>query len=233
MIVKCLICQNDFLKKTGNQITCSKECWKVQEKNKKKERMNDPEYKAKYLEKRKIEARKDYLKHTERCKQNAKKLRYTKICVYCGFEFKAYTKNMIFCWDECYRKRMSENRKWEQNPAFRNWVYVKNSDKKVSIHQFKEREFQKICKEMDSEMIQKHWYRFCENCLVNNSLRWEHHHIVFRSEKPRHEFLHDRRNIINLCIQCHNDFHKEKWKRNQIVIDRELNKIFWDDICAK
>lgn len=195
--------------------------------------MKDPEYKKIVFERKKISAQKDYAKHTERCKNNAKKLRYTKKCVFCEKEFKTYAKIVVNCSDECYRKGMSENRKWESNPAFRNWVYSKQSNQKVSVHQFKEKEFQKVCKEIDSEMLEEHWYRFCEFCLVNNSLRWEHHHIVFRSEKPRHEFLHNRENIINLCIMCHNDFHKNKWKRNQIVKDRKLNLLFWDDILNK
>lgn len=154
-------------------------------------------------------------------------------CKICNEDFLKKSHNQITCSNECRIKRMSENRKWELNPSFRNWVYVKNSSKKVSIHQFKEKEFQKNCKEMDLEMIQKHWYRFCEHCWINNSLRWEHHHIVFRSEKPRHEFLHDKRNIINLCIQCHNDFHKDKWKRNHLVYNRGLHLLFWNDVLDK
>ncbi len=101
------------------------------------------------------------------------------------------------------------------------------------IHGFKETAFQKICKEMNTEMIKNHWYRFCEFCLINNSIRWEHHHIIFRSEKPRHEFLNDKRNILHLCIKCHNEFHKHKHIRDEIVKERKLNELFWNDILCK
>lgn len=233
MIISCCICWEAFLRKTGNQVCCSKECWKLQEKNKEKERKKDPEYMKSFIERRKISARKDYLKHTERCKNNAKKLRYKSTCVFCLKEFDTYSKTVVTCSELCYRTRMSQNRIWEWNPWFRSWVYAKSSELKSWVHGFKDRKFQKVCKEMDREMIEKYSYKFCEFCLVNNSMRWEHHHIVYRSEKPRHEHIHDRSNIIHLCILCHNDFHRNKWKRNSIVMERKLNLLFWDDILDK
>ena len=224
MIVKCLICQNDFLKKTGNQITCSKECSKLQQKNNEKERKKDPEYMKLFIEKKKKSAKKDYLKHIERCKKNAMKLRYTKKCVLCEKEFKTYSKTVITCSDACYRERMSKNRKWENNPAFRNWVYSKQSNQKISIHHFKEREFTKVCKEIDDEMLRNYWYRFCEFCFVNNSPRWEHHHIVFRSEKPRHEHIHAKENIINLCI-CNRRHSNRVATKFYFIISQDLTHI--------
>jgi hypothetical protein len=206
MIIKCNICWNDFVQKTYSQLYC----WSLQ-------------CKKKVIS---IRARKDYDKHKERCKENAKKLRYTKECDFCSKEFKTYTKAIITCSNECYRKRMAKNRIWEGNPAYRNWVYMKWGEK-VKIHQFNENIFKKACKEMNEEMILKNWYRFCEYCGINNSLRWEHHHIIFRSEKPRHEFLHDKRNILHVCIKCHNQFHKNKSIRDTLVKERWLDKLFW------
>lgn len=206
MIIKCKFCWIEFVKKTYNQIIC----WSIQCKK----------------ESKKISYIQDYERHKERCMLNAKKLRYILKCVYCSNEFKSYNKSKVVCSDKWYRERMSVNRLWEKNPAYRNWVYTKWWDK-VNIHQFKERSFTKICKVMNNEMLEKYWYRFCECCWINQSLRWEHHHIVFRSEKPRHEHLHDRVNIINLCIKCHNEFHKNKSKRDPLMIERWLDKIFW------
>lgn len=99
------------MKKSHNHSACSKACKKIQEKNKTLQNLSNPEYKKKYLERKKESARKDYLKHKERCKENAKKLRYTKNCAFCSKEFKAYVKSAVTCSVECYRKRMSENRK--------------------------------------------------------------------------------------------------------------------------
>jgi hypothetical protein len=95
------------------------------------------------------------------------------------------------------------------------------------IHQKWNSKFQRMCSIMNNEMVEKYWYRFCEYCWINQSIRWEHHHIVFRSEKPWHEFLHDKLNTIHLCIKCHNEFHKNKSKRDSLMKDRWLDKIFW------
>lgn len=205
MLIKCKICSNDFVQKTYNQLYCwSKECRK----------------KVKYLS-----YKKDYEKHKERCIGNAKKPRYTKECDFCNKEFRTYSKIIITCSDKCYRERMARNRLWEWNPSYRNWAYTKESDKK--IHKKWDRLFQKMCREMNEQMIEKYWYRFCECCWVNQSLRWEHHHIVFRSEKPGHEFLHSKENTIHLCIKCHNEYHKNKSKRDSLMKERWLDKIFW------
>jgi len=201
-----MFCWEDFVKKIYNQSYCKKiECRK----------------KA-----RSISARKDYEKHKERCLSNAKKLRYTKNCKECWKEFKTYSNNILLCWKGCQIIWLKRDRMWENNPAYRNWVYKKWWEK-INIHQFKEKTFTKVCKEMNEEMMNKYWYRFCEYCWINNSLRWEHHHIVFRSEKPRHEFLHDKKNIIHVCIKCHNQFHKNKSIRDNLVKERWLDKLFW------
>lgn len=225
MIKKCCICNEDFLLKTWNQITCSKQCakerWKVVE----KERLQDPEYRRIFYEKKKISALKDYEKHRERCLLDAKKLRYTKNCKECWKEFKAYSKTLLLCSKECQSIWLKRDRIWENNPAFRNWSYTKESNK--LDHKKWDYKFQKMCKEMNEEMVEKYWYRFCECCWINQSLRWEHHHIVFRSEKPWHEFLHNKLNTIHLCIKCHNEFHKNKSKRDPLMQERWLDKIFW------
>lgn len=59
------------------------------------------------------------------------------------------------------------------------------------------------------------------------------HHIVFRSEKPNHEFLHDKRNLVIVCPECHEWYHESKGNRDQIVADRKLNLLFGDDVLNK
>ena len=211
--------------KVYNQITCSRECLFLRSKQIKKERLQDPEYRKVFYEKKKASALKDYERHKERCILNAKKLRYVLKCIHCWNDFKSYNKTKVVCSDTCYRERMSENRVWVNNPSYRNWVYTKESDKK--IHKNWDSKFQRICSIMNQEMIEKYWYRFCECCWINQSLRWEHHHIVFRSEKPWHEFLHSKENTIHVCIKCHNEYHKNKSKRDSLMIERWLDKIFW------
>lgn len=90
MIIKCAFCEEDFLKKTYNQYYCQKvECRKKG---------------------KSITAKRDYEKNKERCIENSKKPRYTKNCDFCSIEFKTYSKIIITCSDECYRKRMARNR---------------------------------------------------------------------------------------------------------------------------
>jgi hypothetical protein len=83
MIKKCCICNEDFVLKTHNQITCSKECAKSKDKEFKEEKLKDPEYRKIFYEKKKASAIKDYQKHKERCILNAKKLRYINNCKEC------------------------------------------------------------------------------------------------------------------------------------------------------
>lgn len=208
MIVKCKYCWEDFLKKTYNQLSCKSDWCKKIAKG--------------------IIARKDYEKHKERCLLNAKKLRYTLNCKECWKEFKSYSKELLLCSKECQSIWLKRDRIWEKNPAYRNWLYTKESDKK--IHRDRNNLFYRMCQKMNIEMQENYWYRFCEYCWINNSLRWEHHHIIFRSEKPLHQFLHDKRNTIHLCVKCHNIFHKDKSIRIPLIRERKLNELFWDEI---
>lgn len=205
MIIKCKFCWIEFVKKTHNQIMC----WSVQCKK----------------EAKKIISLRDYANHRERCLLNAKKLRYTKNCKECWKEFKSYQKTILMCSKECQSIWLKRDRIWKNNPAYRNWSYTKESNK-VNHNKWNSK-FQRMCSIMNEEMIEKHWYRFCECCWINQSLRWEHHHIVFRSERPWHEFLHDKLNTIHLCIKCHNEYHKNKSKRDPLMKERWLDKIFW------
>jgi len=223
---KCIICWEEFIKKVHNQLTCSFHICKLARwRNLLKEKLNDPIYKENLYKKKKEFAKIDYEKHKERYILNSKKLRYNLICIKCWKEFKWYRTKLKTCSKECQLILLKEQRIWENNPAYRNWMYKKwnnNFD-----HHYKRNEFIKNCKIQNEEMESKYWYRFCQYCWTNNSLRWEHHHIIFRSEKPKHENLHHINNIIHLCINCHNLFHKQKSIRDPIVEERKLIKLFY------
>ena len=164
-----------------------------------------------------------------------------KNCKVCNKSFKPYTTLDKFCSAQCRidNEKSKRTRNWKQsnykkimgknNPAYRNGNYCR-SVKKTAVG---ERKFQKHSKEIKSDMINNKGYIYCQYCNTSNSLKFETHHIVFRSEKPLHKHLHDKDNLMILCIQCHNDFHKDKGKRNEIVIDRKLNDMFGNDILNK
>lgn len=62
----------------------------------------------------------------------------------------------------------------------------------------------KTAQEIRKEKIALHGYWFCDKCKTNDAYHFSMHHIVYRSEKPKHEHLHNKRNLIDLCEKCHN-----------------------------
>ena len=72
--------------------------------------------------------------------------------------------------------------------------------------------------------IEQFNYPLCERCGGNQRLSI--HQLVYRSEAPKHENLHNPRNFILVCQTDHNWFHDKKSNRNQIVKERKLWELF-------
>lgn len=173
-------------------------------------------------------------------KQQPKKPK-VKDCQCCGKQFSPYTTLDKFCSVTCrvdnqkskrkfnWTKEQVEKRIGDKNPAYRNGMYAR-ANTKTSIGQ---RLFNKNNKEIRQKQIDEVGHIFCEHCKTSNSPRFEGHHLIFRSEKPLHQNLHDKENIYLLCIACHNLFHKDKGLRNEIVIQRGLDKVFGFDVLDK
>lgn len=86
-------------------------------------------------------------------------------------------------------------------------------------------------KELVEEMIDKYGYIFCQKCGFRDCGRnFEVHHIIFRSEAPKHPRLHDKINLIIVSDFCHkeawNSYHKKKDERNNLIKERKLNEVF-------
>lgn len=64
----------------------------------------------------------------------------------------------------------------------------------------------------------------------SNECRWpiERHHIIFRSEIPRHPERDNPRNILPVCSYHHKRLHDKKDRRRDIVIERDLNSLYPD-----
>ena len=88
------------------------------------------------------------------------------------------------------------------------------------------RQAEKASKEYKQEIFDKKGYLYCEDCLRSNSLRFEVHHIVFRSEAPRHPKLNSKENLILLCRKCHCAYHNQKDLRKKLVEKRNLKTLF-------
>tara|TARA_R110000764_G_scaffold45939_2_gene103207 strand:+ start:570 stop:1193 length:624 start_codon:yes stop_codon:yes gene_type:complete len=175
------------------------------------------------------------------CKKCSVKAIKNKKCKHCEKEFKPYTTLTKFCSAKCRCDNMKSKRSsnWSEdkiknitgkkNPAYRNGMYCKGVNK-TDVGQ---KEFLRNSKAIKKEMIDDFGYIHCQDCGVNNSLRFETHHIIFRSEKPLHENLHKKDNLILLCISCHNKYHKIKGTRNRLVESRKLNILFGNDVLNK
>ncbi len=74
-------------------------------------------------------------------------------------------------------------------------------------------------------------YNFCEVCGI--TCYPDEHHIIFKSEKPRHPEMENPMNKILVCRDCHNKFHAKKSNRNEIVEMRKLNTLFGNDVLNK
>lgn len=179
------------------------------------------------------------------CKRNherdkAKKNLPIKECLICNKEFKPYISFNKFCSYQCRVEDMKSKRSYKHseetcrkktgknNPNYIHGMSIRGA----KIDSTGIRLFHKNRDSYKKDIIDKHGFLFCEVCNKSNS-RFETHHIVYRSEKPKHEFLHDKVNLILVCVPCHNWFHKKKGNRNALVEKRELQKYFGNDVLDK
>lgn len=87
-------------------------------------------------------------------------------------------------------------------------------------------EFEKQSKKVKDSVIKEKGVLCCEKCTATHSIQFSVHHIVFRSEKPKHPELNNVRNLIYLCFDCHEGYHKAKKSRNELVSERNLTDLF-------
>ena len=165
----------------------------------------------------------------------------TKKCKICKETFKPYTSLDKFCSSDCRIKSHKSKRKFSRseefcknrtgnkNPAYKHGMYSRTTTK----NQTGLKEFARNKNVIIQKMIDDVGYVYCQNCKTSNSLKFESHHIIFRSEKPGHEHLHSKQNIIHLCIICHNKFHKQKSYRNELVKERKLKELFGNEVLDK
>lgn len=132
-----------------------------------------------------------------------------------------------FCggkYGECYKVFLSENRKGSKNPSYNHGL---RSNKKIGTYTAIHRN---ACAGYRKEFLSKNDYLFCEVCGVNSNgtPRFEVHHLYFASLYPKHTELHNHKNLILICIQCHNDFHSNKNYDKFIELEesRGLKKLF-------
>lgn len=82
-----------------------------------------------------------------------------------------------------------------------------------------------------NSMLDRFGYLVCQKCGKNKcGMKFETHHIVFRSEAPNHPELNNIKNLIICGSDCHKEapdsYHKNKSQRNHLVKHRNLEKLF-------
>lgn len=154
-----------------------------------------------------------------------------KECKLCNKEFKPHKTTDIYCSRKCFSEDSKQSRLDTNNPSYRNGYYTKKH--KLTQTNKNESIFNNNRDKIKSNIIETYGCLLCENCNTNDSLRFEMHHIIFRSEKPLHKHIHNTENLILLCIKCHNEFHKNKGIRNEMVKSRQLNRLFGNDVLNK
>lgn len=148
-------------------------------------------------------------------------------CRFCGDDvFSSKWCPQSFCGGktgECYKKWLSESRKGSNNPAYRNGFAISGKRTYTGIHL-------RACSKYRRAFMEKHGYAFCEVCGVNSNgtPKFEVHHIYYASLYPKHESLHDFKNLIHICISCHNNFHASKLqdKFEELENERGLKELF-------
>ena len=163
-----------------------------------------------------------------------------KKCANCGKEFNAYNSLTKYCSVSCGISFQKKFKKWnwkqesvkkisgENNHNYRNGDRT-NGSKRTWIGN---KEFWRNRDAIIEKMLEQKGYVYCENCQRTDS-PLEGHHIIYRSEKPFHQHLHQTPNIIMLCKKCHSMFHDNKSVRNDIVVERKLHLLFGEDILNK
>ena len=148
-------------------------------------------------------------------------------CVGCEkeFEHNAYFKKK-FCSNDCQFKFQTENRKGEGNPNYRHGKAAqrKKANRSTPKHSY-------ACVKYKKQFVERHEYLFCEVCKVNQNgtPRFEVHHIYYASLFPRHEHLHNPKNLILLCTTCHHSFHSGKMRSDKFLgleKERGLKELF-------
>jgi 5-methylcytosine-specific restriction endonuclease McrA len=75
--------------------------------------------------------------------------------------------------------------------------------------------------ELKESQLDSRGFLFCQKCFRSDK-SLEVHHIVYRSEAPKHINLHHSNNLTLICNDCHRWYHSKKSNRKQIVEKRKL-----------
>jgi hypothetical protein len=89
-----------------------------------------------------------------------------------------------------------------------------------------DKEFDVARAQVQDNVVKRHGKLCCERCMAEKSILFSTHHIIYRTERPKHPSLNNLLNLIYLCAECHEWFHDKKIRRNYLIDDRDLTSLF-------
>jgi predicted HNH restriction endonuclease len=80
--------------------------------------------------------------------------------------------------------------------------------------------------------VEANGYTFCEVCgrTERPGLTTSVHHIRYISRHPKHPNIHDPRNLLLVCCDCHDAFHAGRLKEKvaELEAERGLPELFYE-----
>jgi len=151
-----------------------------------------------------------------------------------SFEYTRYFKK-TYCSKKCQVDQYSKVRKGKDNPAYFSGNFINKKKRKQTSQTSKHLA---ACSKYRKEFLKVHDYLFCEVCNVNQNAtqRFQVHHIYFASQYPRHIELHNFKNMILVCLECHQKFHAGKTYKEEfekIEKERGLKELFKERLIQK
>lgn len=115
----------------------------------------------------------------------------------------------------CRIRKYLEKNGFSRYDNYYEWRLIKNK------HRY-------ACRMYKENFIEEHSYVFCQNCSRSDQYRYSVHHIYTAARYPKHVYLHNPKNLILLCEECHARFHAGELKEeyNKLEADRGLKELF-------
>lgn len=168
----------------------------------------------------------------EKQQERIKTLKEKKVDIFCKNCKKPFKSSSfyikVYCTKSCQAEQLSKTRIGEDNPAYYSGLYIKSKKKEYSNQTYKHL---KACTDYRKDFLNRNSYLYCEVCGVNQNYtpRFQVHHIYFASKYPRHKELNNFKNLILVCLTCHQSFHAgKKYEEHFLKLQEErgLKELF-------
>ena len=84
----------------------------------------------------------------------------------------------------------------------------------------------KKVRQYEEDFRDEHGYIYCEHCMRSQSFAFSVHHIIFKSQFPKHKELDNKLNLQMLCSVCHKFAHSKKDFNANLIKERKLYDLF-------